>query len=52
MALYFISRGASDTNMADHSFQSLFQMMKNGIMKYHDTYKIDKENLLQCNVAI
>ena len=37
------SRGA--TTMVGHSFQSLFQMMKNEMIKYHDSIEIDKENL-------
>ena len=33
------------TTMADHSFQSLLKIMKNGMIKYHDSVKMDKENL-------
>ena len=39
------SRGA--TTMADHSFYSLFPMMKNEMIKKHDLSEFDKENLSQ-----
>ena len=35
------------TTMADHSIQSLFQMMKNVMTKQHNLIEFDKEKLCE-----
>ena len=42
---FFASDGSKlDTDMADHLFQSLFQIMKNYMIQQHNSIGIKKEN--------